>query len=215
MTRVKCCGITREPDLAAAVDAGADAVGLTCEVSVDSPREVPVERAAALAEATPPFVATVLVTMADADRVGALVDRIGPDAVQLHGAGAGDAAAVAADCDAAVLVATDPAGARDLPAAVDGIVVDSLDDAGAGGTGETHDWAAARSVVADLAVPVVLAGGLTPANVGEAVRAVDPYAVDVASGVEAAGGRKDHDAVRAFVDAARTAGSRPVGEPES
>jgi phosphoribosylanthranilate isomerase len=82
--------------------------------------------------------------------------------------------------------------------------------AGAGGTGETGDWAAAREAVRECSVPVVLAGGLTPENVGAAVAAVDPFAVDVASGVERRGGRKNHDAVREFI--ARAAGTRTRSE---
>jgi len=100
----------------------------------------------------------------------------------------------------------------------DAVLVDSLDDAGAGGTGETHDWERTRELVASLDVPVILAGGLTPENVAEAVETVRPFAVDTASGVErspsdrdarrgaerndgveSSGGVKDHDAVRAFV----------------
>ena len=88
----------------------------------------------------------------------------------------------------------------------DALVLDSTDERGAGGTGETHDWARARAVVADLDTPVLLAGGLTPENVSRAVRTVDPFGVDVSSGIEESGGAKDHDALRRFVD-------RATGEP--
>ena len=98
----------------------------------------------------------------------------------------------------------DDAPAHDDPA--DALVVDSLDESGAGGTGETHDWARTRALVGSLSSPVVLAGGLTPGNVADAVETVDPFAVDVASGVEADPGRKDPAAVSAFV---RAAGGRP------
>jgi len=86
--------------------------------------------------------------------------------------------------------------------------VDSLDDDGAGGTGETHDWTRTAEVVADLDAPVFLAGGLTPENVRGAVRLVRPYAVDVASGVEREGGVKDVGAVRRFVEEARAVDGR-------
>jgi phosphoribosylanthranilate isomerase len=79
-------------------------------------------------------------------------------------------------------------------------------ESGAGGTGETHDWERSRELVESLSSPVVLAGGLTPDNVAEAVETVRPFAVDVASGVEADPGRKDPEAVAAFV---RAAGGRP------
>jgi len=203
-TRVKVCGLTNEADVGAVVAAGADALGFIVDVPVDTPREITAERAADLAADVPPFATTVLVTMADAvSRVCGLVEQVKPDAVQVHGPVDPDGVAdVAAAVDAAVVKtvdAADPAGARTYDAVADALLVDSSDAAGAGGTGRTHDWAATRDLARDLDTPVVLAGGLTPENVGEAVRTVEPYAVDVASGVEAEGGVKDHDAVRAFV----------------
>jgi phosphoribosylanthranilate isomerase len=203
MTRAKICGITNERDLAAAVDAGADAIGLIADVSVDTPRDVPIERAAELAAAAPPFVTTVLVTMPDSPAHAVeLVERVNPDVLQLHGqVPVSDVAYVAANATARVLKtvdADDPDGAR-YDDVADALLVDSIDSEGAGGTGETHDWDATREFADTVDSPVVLAGGLTPENVGDAVATVDPFAVDVASGVEASGGEKDHDAVRRFV----------------
>ena len=218
MTRVKVCGLTTESDLAAAVDAGADAVGVICDVPVDTPREVSVERAAELADSTPPFVTSVLVTMADdlADAVD-LVDAVEPDALQLHGDTSPDAlASLRADVDADLLLAVD---ADDVTSAeayddvVDGLIVDTAGEDGGGGTGLTHDWDRTRDAAADLESPVILAGGLTPANVADAVRTVEPFAVDVASGVEQRGGVKDVDAVRSFVERATTATQRAEPEP--
>jgi phosphoribosylanthranilate isomerase len=104
-----------------------------------------------------------------------------------------------------VIVAVDATDSDlvDYADAADALLVDSVDESGAGGTGETVDWERTRDRVDDLGVPVILAGGLTPENVAAAVETVDPFGVDVASGVEREGGRKDHDAVRAFVDAAQ------------
>ncbi|WP_353634292.1 phosphoribosylanthranilate isomerase [Halobacterium sp. NMX12-1] len=206
MTRAKVCGLTNEPDLRAAVDAGADAVGFIADVPVDTPREVSVEQAADLAAAAPPFVTTVLVTMPETpEQAVELVERVNPDAVQLHGdLSAGDVERVAENTRAAVLKtvdAADPEGAR-YDDAADALLVDSVDEAGAGGTGRTHDWDATREFADSVDSPVVLAGGLTPENVAEAVATVDPFAVDVASGVEKTGGEKDHDAVRQFVASA-------------
>ncbi|MFB6270782.1 MAG: phosphoribosylanthranilate isomerase [Halobacterium sp.] len=203
MTRAKVCGLTNERDLAAAVDAGADAVGFIADVPVDTPRDVAVEQATELVDAAPPFVTTVLVTMPDSpERAVDLVDRVNPDVLQLHGdVPVGDVAYVAANATARVLKtvdADDPDGAR-YDDVADALLVDSVDSEGAGGTGETHDWDATREFAETVESPVVLAGGLTPENVAEAVATVDPFAVDVASGVEAAGGEKDHDAVRRFV----------------
>jgi phosphoribosylanthranilate isomerase len=91
--------------------------------------------------------------------------------------------------------------AREYAPVADALLVDSRDATGAGGTGEAHDWATARAIREAVDVPVIVAGGLTPENVAEAVRTVEPYAVDVSSGVERREGRKDHDAVAAFVEA--------------
>lgn len=207
MSRVKICGLTRETDLDAAVDAGADAVGVVADVPVETPREVSVERARELLAAAPPLVTSVLVTMPETVSAAAeLVGRVEPDAVQVHGTLDADELGTLRDrTDADVIAAADaadPAAARRRADAADAVLVDSTADDGAGGTGHTHDWDRAAELVAELDTPFVLAGGLTPANVTEAVTTVRPFAVDVASGVEATGGEKDHDAVRAFVGAA-------------
>lgn len=211
--RVKICGITRESDLRAAAAAGADAVGIVSEVSVDTPRAVSPGRAADLAAAAPPFVSTVLVTMPPTTgRIAELADRIAPDAVQVHAdLSPQRMMRLVTELDADVVKAVDaerPDRAARYDEVADAVLVDSVDEAGGGGTGRTHDWERTREAVADLSTPVVLAGGLTPDNVGDAVRTVDPYAVDVATGVEQDGGIKDHDAVRAFVDEARAAAGR-------
>ncbi len=216
MTRVKVCGLTREEDLERAVDAGADAVGVVCDVPVETPREVDPVRAAGLLEAVPPFVTGVLVTMPDAvDLAVDLVETVDPDAIQVHGGlDPADLETLREAVDVAVLYAVgadDVETARTYDDVVDGLVVDSVDADGGGGTGETHDWERTRAATADLASPIVLAGGLTPANVADAVRTVEPFAVDVSSGVEARGGVKDDDAVRSFVERATTARRRVDG----
>ncbi len=218
MTRVKICGLTSEDDLAAAVDAGADAVGIICDVPVDTPREVSSERAAELAAATPPFVTSVLVTMPD-DPAAAieLVEEIEPDALQIHGGiRPGDLAYLRAKLDVELLLAVDAddaATAETYDDVVDGLVVDTAGEDGGGGTGRTHDWDRTRMAAADLESPLILAGGLTPENVGDAVETVGPFAVDVASGVEDRGGVKDVEAVRSFVDRAKRARRPAEVEP--
>jgi len=204
MVRSKICGVTNEADLRAVADAGADAVGIITEVSVETPREVPPERAADLVAAAPPFLSTVLVSMPDtATRAVELAGAVAPDAVQLHGDFDGEEIRyVRREARANVIVALDADDAdrvRGYDGVADAILLDSTTESGAGGTGETHDWHAARALVDDLSTPVVLAGGLTPDNVADAVRTVDPYAVDVSSGVERSGGEKDHDAIASFV----------------
>jgi len=214
MTRVKICGITRPADLRAAAEAGADAVGLISGVPVDTPREIDAATAADLAAGAPPFVTTTLVTMPD--EPGEAVDlarTVAPDAIQLHGEFSPEEVGyVRAETEAKVVLAVgadEPDRARELDEAADALLVDSTTDGGAGGTGETHDWAATGELAADLASPVILAGGLTAENVAEAVAIAEPFAVDVASGVELEGGRKDHNAVARFVANA----GRGIGEP--
>jgi phosphoribosylanthranilate isomerase len=220
MTRVKVCGITSREDLQMAVAAGADAVGLLVDVPVDSPREITPAQAEQLAAATPPFVTTVLVTMPETpESVVELAGRVGADAVQIHGElGTGDLAYLTTSVEAQVLKTVDaaaPEQARRYDEVADALLVDSVDDDGAGGTGRTHDWERTADVTADLDSPVVLAGGLTPENVAAAVQTVDPFAVDVASGVEradlgSAESRKDPDAVAEFVENSKHAYSTPT-----
>ncbi|WP_418282791.1 phosphoribosylanthranilate isomerase [Halorubrum sp. DTA98] len=204
MARVKICGLTRGADLRAAIDAGADAVGVITEVPVDTPREVDPAAAAELLADVPPFVTATLVTMPSSpERAVELLRTVEPDAIQLHGEWTADEIGyVRAETGVKVLCTVDAADhgrAEMLDPIVDALVVDSTRESGAGGTGETHDWAATGDLAARLTSPVVLAGGLTPENVAEAVRVADPFAVDVASGVELSGGRKDHNAIARFV----------------
>ncbi|ELY95747.1 phosphoribosylanthranilate isomerase [Natrialba hulunbeirensis JCM 10989] len=218
MTRVKICGLTNEDDLQTAVDAGASAVGVICDVPVDSPREVSVQQARDLLASVPPFVTSVLVTMPETPAAAAeLAASVEPDALQIHGGlEAAALESVRAQIDAELIYAVDSqavsaGNAAAVTEAVDALLVDSTDEDGGGGTGETHDWERTRDLVAALETPVILAGGLTPENVAEAVQTVEPFAVDVASGVEATGGVKDTDAVRSFVErASRADGEAPV-----
>ena len=208
MTRVKICGVTTREDLGAVVEAGADAIGVTVDVPVETPRAIDTERAADIVSATPPFVTTVLVTMPDPPASAAgVAERVGADVVQLHGDLPPEGvASLSADLESDVVVAVSPDDAPRYDTVADALLVDSLDESGAGGTGATHDWERTRELVSELASPVVLAGGLTPENVAGAVETVDPFAVDVASGVEGQPGRKDPAALEAFV---RRAGGRP------
>ncbi len=212
MTRVKACGTTGQEDLEAAVDAGADAIGLISEVPVDTHREISPERARSLAAAAPPFVTTVLVTMPERpEEAIELVERVGADAVQLHGTLEPDEVASVREVVAATVLVvleageTDAATAGAYDAVADGLLVDTPAVGGGGGTGETHDWELTQELTADLDSPLVLAGGLTPENVADAVSSVEPFAVDVASGIENAEGRTDPDAVRTFVERAKNA----------
>jgi len=210
MTRVKICGITNAEDRDAAVAAGADAIGVISGVTVDTPREVDSETAVDLVAGVPPLMTSVLVTMGEAVQpIARRVETVRPDVVQVHdGLDPSELGALRRRVDAKVVAVVD-AEHDDIEAsanAADALLVDSVDADGGGGTGETHDWERTREIVDTLDAPVVLAGGLTPENVAEAVETVRPFGVDVASGVEAEGGVKDHDAVGRFVGQAKQAG---------
>ena len=204
--RVKLCGVTRPADRDVAVAAGADAVGFVSGVPVETPRALSAERAADLVAGLEPFVTSVLVTVPET--VGDAIDRqetVGADIVQVHGdLTPGELRRLDAGVAASVIVAVDTDTDVDrYAAAADALLVDSTTESGMGGTGETHDWERTRDLAATVDVPVVLAGGLTPGNVREAIETVDPFAVDVSSGIEHAPGQKEHDAVRSFVARAR------------
>ena len=210
MTRVKICGLTRAADLAVAVEAGADAVGLIAGVTVETPREIDFETAADLATGVPPFVDSVLVTMPEgAGEARERIERTGVDAVQVHGLTPEAVASLAGDgTDVIAAVGPTDPDIDAYAAAADALLVDSIDGDGGGGTGETHDWEAAGALAEDLDTPVVLAGGLGPETVGEAVETARPYAVDVASGIEGDDGTKDAEKVQAFVQRVRAADAR-------
>ncbi|MNF60269.1 N-(5'-phosphoribosyl)anthranilate isomerase [compost metagenome] len=200
--RIKICGITRIEDALAAVAAGADAIGLVFYAK--SPRAVTPAQAKAIVAALPPFVTSVglFVDMPRAELQRLLVE-VPLDLLQFHGdespedcAGHGrpfiKALRVKPGDDVAAAIARYPEAA--------GILLDTYVPGTPGGTGEAFDWSL---VPRDAAKPVVLAGGLTPDNVGDAVRQVRPYAVDVSGGVEASKGIKDAEKIKAFIQRAR------------
>ncbi|MFA5550258.1 MAG: phosphoribosylanthranilate isomerase [Trueperaceae bacterium] len=199
--RIKVCGITREVDAEAAERAGADAVGFVFAKA--SKRHVSIERAAELAAALGPFVVRVGVFVdAPLHEVQRAVEVAGLDAVQLHGTeDAAFAASVARRTKVirALSFAPDvtPAALATYPAAA------VLLDASAPGSGQTFAWHEARDWRGHPRL--VLAGGLNPGNVAAAVAALNPYGVDVSSGVETAPGIKSEALIRRFVEAARGA----------
>lgn len=203
-TRVKICGITREQDADAAVDAGADALGFV--FYEPSPRYISVDRAAAITRSLPPFVTTVaLFVNAESEWIARVVDEVGVDLLQFHGQECAEycaahrrpwirAVAMKPGVDLFVLQAEFAAGR--------GLLLDAYRPGIPGGTGETFDW---DRIPAPMASRVVLAGGLDAGNVGDAVRRVRPYAVDVSGGVEAEKGIKDPRKIKAFIDEVRRA----------
>ena len=206
---VKICGITSAEDALLAVDAGADALGFVFFSM--SPRRTTAERAAAIAHELPPGVRRIGVFVNEPrDGMARVADAVGLDLLQLHGDEPPEALfGLPRPAIKAVRVGKGfaPEEALRYAGKAAGILVDTHLPGGTplpGGTGVPFDW----SLVTGLAerVPLlILAGGLDPSNVAEAIRAVRPHAVDVSSGVESGPGRKDPEKVKAFVEAARAA----------
>ncbi len=182
---------------------GVDALGFVLVPA--SPRYIAADRAAAIRRGLPPFVSTVaLLKDADAAFVQDAIDTLKPDLLQFHGEEPADfCASFGLPYIKAVAMGEKQslaALARRYKGAA-GLLLDSHAKGGMGGRGETFDW----SRVTAVKLPLVLAGGLNPANVGRAVRQLRPYGVDVSSGIEAKPGIKDHDKMRAFVESVRRA----------
>ena len=199
------CGMTRAVDVDLAVDLGVHALGFV--LWSKSPRATSVAGAARLIGALPPFVTPVGVFVSPSSDEVARAAEAGIRMAQIHGEIPRWAGGVA---PVPVLRAVHLAaghGAKCEPAAPPGeaVILDANDPARHGGTGTTIDWAKAAIVAATRRV--VLAGGLTPANVEDAIRTVRPYGVDVASGVEERPGIKDHALMRRFVEAVGRAGA--------
>lgn len=195
MTWVKVCGLSRPAEVEAAVAAGADAVGFV--FYEPSPRNVTPELARSLGGGSD--VMTVAVTVGlDADSLLHLADVAGVDAVQPHGDNAERASAAAVDAGLAVLRPVTVTGPVDL-GAISGAELPLLDSDSIGGTGVAFDW----SWLAGVDRRFVLAGGLGPDNVAEAITRVSPWGVDASSGLESAPGVKDLAKVKAYVEKAK------------
>lgn len=197
-TRVKICGITRLEDALGAAEAGADAVGFVFYAA--SPRAVTPEAAREMALAMPPFVSRVgLFVDEKPETVASILGVVPLDLLQFHGdERPGDCAAFGRPYIKAVPMSgtVDPMAYMDAYPHAAGFLLDSHGNGRAGGTGDTFDW---DRIPRDLRHCVVLAGGLDPENVAEAVHRVRPWAVDVSTGVEARPGIKDPARMKAFV----------------
>ena len=198
MVRVKICGNVTLKDTMAAVEAGADAVGFVFYAR--SPRVVSPKAVAAIVSHLPPFVTPVgLFVNEKPEVVRQIASDCGIRLVQLHGE---ESPQYCAELKLPVLkgirVRTREDVANLSAYRVDAILLDAYVEGMAGGTGTTFDWSLA--VEAKTWGPIILAGGLTPDNVGEAISRVRPYGVDVSSGVESSPGAKDHAKVKAFVE---------------
>ncbi|MBE9516668.1 MAG: phosphoribosylanthranilate isomerase [Proteobacteria bacterium] len=201
-TRVKICGITREQDMFAAADAGADALGFV--FYAPSPRSLDVAAAIGLIAKAPAFVTTVaLFVDADPELVETVIERTAVDVLQFHG---DEPADYCRNFGRSYIKAIRMQKETELPELIkkyqDGqaLLVDSYSPTVAGGTGETFDWS---HIPPGVTMPLILAGGLGPDNVGRAIEQVHPYAVDVSSGVEQKKGIKDAAKMAAFIEAVR------------
>jgi phosphoribosylanthranilate isomerase len=202
VTRIKCCGMTRVEDALLAARLGADAIGLV--FTSRSQRRVELSQATEIRQALPPFVTAVALFMDDdAALVREVIRVVQPDLLQFHGQeddawcaqfGQRYLKAIAMGEGAAAL-----SRLHDYPRAA-GLLLDGHGLGEAGGSGRAFDWSRMPS---GLAQPLILAGGLNPDNVAEAIRIARPWAVDVASGVEASPGIKDAAKMGAFIAAVR------------
>ena len=203
--KIKICGITNAQDAEAAVTAGADALGFV--FYAQSPRCIEPAVAKRIIAQLPPFVLSVGVFVNhDRDTILKVFDECGLALAQLHGE---ETPTFCESLERPVLRALRLRDRGSLLAlaeykgrmGVRGLVVDAFSTKAYGGTGQTGDWVLAREVA--QAAPILLAGGLTPNNVQEAIRQVQPYGVDVSSGVEERPGKKNHEKIHAFAQAVR------------
>ena len=196
---VKICGITRLEDAELCVECGAQALGFV--FWPDSPRSIDPDRARAIVRMLPPFVTPVGVFVNQpADYVNEIAALVELGVVQLHGdESVAYASGLARPVLKAMAVHDASGGAVEKWAATTMILLDAHDPVRRGGTGRTIDWTAAAAVAARRRI--VLAGGLNPDNVAQAIACVRPFGIDVSSGVEQAAGVKDRGRVRALFEA--------------
>jgi len=203
-TRVKICGITRAEDAHLAVHAGVDAIGLVFYEK--SPRYVTTQQALEISQQIPAFVGCVaLFKDADEGMVQSVLDKVAIDLIQFHGSESPDfcerfnisyikaLGMKGPECDANYLMAN-----ANKYHSAKALLLDSHAPGMAGGTGEVFDW----SSIADVDMPIILAGGLNPENVRHAIEIAKPFAVDVSSGVESEPGIKDKEKVERFMQQA-------------
>jgi len=198
-TRVKICGLTRAEDARAAVRSGVDALGLV--FYPQSPRHVSIDMARCVVREVPAFVTVVALFVDEkAERVHEILEAVRVDLLQFHGDESPD---YCGQFGRPWIKAVRMRPGLDLDevahryAMAEGILLDAWDPDAQGGTGLTFDWG---KIPREMAERIILAGGLSPANVAQALAEVGPYAVDVSSGVEAAKGIKDANKMAAFLN---------------
>lgn len=204
---VKICGVTNKDDAHLVVDSGADMLGMIVDVPVATPRKIRIDEAEELSKEIGDAIDIVVVLCPKSvEEVKDVVRRIEPFGVQLHGfesnAFLKSVRNVLTDVKLIKTVHVDERGMihGGMPDEdfVDFILLDTI-SAQIGGTGKTHRWDTSREIVEQSTIPIILSGGLTPENVADAIKAVNPYGVDVASGVEFSAGIKSKEKVYQFV----------------
>lgn len=210
--RIKICGITRLEDVYACVRAEADALGFIVDVP-SSPRSISLDKAKQLMRATPPFISRIVVTIfKNVKQILKIYSELRPDAIQLHGNL--PSAEVLRKFSERTRVIGAVNVSPNMPIeeilhfieSLDALMVDSHAPGMYGGTGVIHDWSISRRI-RDVIYPkpLILAGGLRPDNVGSAILMVEPFAVDVSSGVEVQPGVKDENKIVSFIEEVRRA----------
>ncbi len=223
-TRIKICGMRTPEDIELAAHYGADAVGFITEIP-ESPRKLDSNAAAALVAKVPKCLDSVMVIMPEnSSRALELIEKVRPDIVQIHSSlSPVELEIIREKTDIPIIKTLSvPAGlgaskiqslvnrlldeVRELEESgvVDSVLLDSGIAGKTGGTGCVHDWDLSRRIAEETELPLILAGGLKPENVQEAIRTVSPYAVDTASGVETSG-KKDAVKIRSFIEEVRCA----------
>ncbi|OGT97566.1 MAG: N-(5'-phosphoribosyl)anthranilate isomerase [Geobacteraceae bacterium GWC2_48_7] len=201
MARVKICGITNLEDAMVAVDAGADALGFVFHPP--SPRNISSDQAAGIIAQLPPFIQCVgLFVDQTAEKVNQTVTHCRLDLVQLHGDESPDYCKLVKSRIIKAIRVKNKISLEDMRSyQVSAFLLDAWSPLAHGGTGLSFDWELA--IAASGKGRIILAGGLTPENVADAVRLVNPYAVDVSSGVEVSAGKKDPEKILEFVKRAK------------
>lgn len=209
--RVKICGITSEKDLSVAVEAGADALGFVVDVP-SSPRNLSIKRAEELMKLVPIFTKHVVVTVpSNSTALKTMCKQLKPDALQVHGELIRNVQAFRKSLPNMRLIRglhvrgeISKVGLESLKL-FDGLLLDSYVKGKYGGTGVIHNWELSKRVRELIyPIPLILAGGLTPDNIKKAIRIVQPYAVDVSSGVETSLGVKDPKKIVEFIEKVKT-----------
>lgn len=224
--RVKICGIRSPEEIELAALYGADAVGFITEVPVESPRKLDCRTAASLISTVPGYLNSVLVIMPENSiQALELIEKVNPDVVQIHSTlSLSEIEKIREKTDIPIIKTLSIPAQEEVEQTpdnslivsnlleqvrlleesdvVDSILLDTGKSGKSGGTGCVHDWGLSKQITRETRLPIILAGGLKPENVQEAIRTVSPYAVDVASGVETSG-KKDAVKIKKFLKEVR------------